>query len=249
MKVLIIEDELPAARQLSKLLASAEPVAEVLAVLDSVESAVNWLSTQPAPDLLFMDIQLADGLSFDILRQVEVRAPIIFTTAFDQYAVQAFRVNAVDYLLKPVDPHELTEALHKIQQTERPAAPNLEALLQMLQPPKEPKARFLVKSGPNLSYLLTTDIAYFRSEEGITFAHTFGDKRHIIEHSMEELEQQLSAHDFFRINRSMTIRLTAIHKIAPYFNGRLKLELLPPLHEDVFVSRERVNNFKLWLGG
>lgn len=249
MQVLIIEDELPAAKQLHKLISACDPQAEVLAVLDSVESSVAWLSSRPAPGLVFMDIQLADGLSFDILTQVEVQSPIIFTTAFDQYAVQAFRVNAIDYLLKPIDPGELQEAWQRIKRKEYARATELSALVQMLQSPKETKSRFLVKSGQQWSYLLTTDIAYFRSEEGITFAHTFADKRHIIEHSLEELDQLLDPRDFFRINRSMAVKLTAIQKISPYFNGRLKLELTPPLHEDIFVSRERVNSFKTWLGG
>ncbi len=249
MKILLIEDELPAARQLTKLLQAQNPACQIIDTLDSVEGAVRWLRTFPAPDLVFMDIQIADGLSFDIFRQVEVTAPVIFTTAFDQYAVQAFKVSAVDYLLKPVDPEELTRALEKIQ-IRRSAGPgfNFESLSGYFK--KETyKDRFLVKTGQQLAFLAASDIAFFRSSDGLTQAFTFAGKKFFVDNSLEELERLLDPRDFFRISRGMTLRLNAIHKIHPHLNGRLKLEIRPAAPEEVFVSRERAGDFKTWLGG
>lgn len=248
MRVLLIEDELPAARQLGKLLLAERPHAQILDTLDSVESAVRWLRRFPPPDLLFMDIQIADGLSFDILKQVEVRAPVIFTTAFDQYAVQAFKVNALDYLLKPIDAEELRRALAKAENRASPAPFDLSALERFFK--KESyKERFLVKTGQQLAFLPTAEIAFFRSADGLTQAFSFNGKKHFIEHTLEELERLLDPGDFFRISRNMLLRLSAIQKIHPHLNGRLKLETQPASPEEVFVSRERAGDFKTWLGG
>lgn len=249
MKTLLIEDEIPAARRLRQMLLEVRPEAKILDMLDSVEGAVHWLHTFPAPDLIFMDIQIADGLSFDIFRQVEVSAPVVFTTAFDQYAIQAFKVNAVDYLLKPIDVAELENALQKFeQQAFRQAPLDIEKLSRMLRK-EQYKDRFLIKSGQQLHFLLTNDVAYFRSSDGLTQAHTFSAKKHFVENSLEELEQLLDPREFFRVSRGLTVRLGAIQKIHPHLNGRLKLELNPALPEDVFVSRERAGEFKIWLGG
>ena len=248
MRILLIEDELPAARQLSKLLLAPRPQAQILDTLDSVESAVRWLRAFPAPDLVFMDIQIADGLSFDIFRQVDIAAPVIFTTAFDQYAVQAFKVNAVDYLLKPIDPEELANALGRIETRRAHDVFNV-ATLERFFKKETYKDRFLVKTGQHLTFLPTEDVAFFRSANGLTQAFAFSGKKYFIENTLEELERLLDPRDFFRVSRSMTMRLTAIHKIAPHLNGRLKLETNPPSPEDVFVSRERAGEFKIWLGG
>lgn len=249
MKILLIEDEIPAARQLTKLLLAHNSAFNIIDALDSVESAVRWLRTFPAPDLIFMDIQIADGLSFDIFRQVEIKSPVVFTTAFDQYAVQAFRVNAVDYLLKPVDPEDLTKALSRIQQqrTQSPTV-DLASLARYFQKEKY-KDRFLVKTGQQLAFVTAADIAFFRSTEGLTQAHTFSGKKYFVDNTLEELERLLDPQDFFRISRGFTLRLNAIQKIHPHLNGRLKLDLLPACPDDVFVSRERAGEFKVWLGG
>jgi two-component system response regulator LytT len=249
MKILLIEDELPAARQLTKLLLAQRPSCQILDTLDSVESAVQWFGAFSSPDLVFMDIQIADGLSFDIFRQVEVKAPVVFTTAFDQYAVQAFKVNAVDYLLKPVDPEELGRALEKIEnQKTRTVGFDFNSLSAFFK--KETyKDRFLVKTGQQLAFLTASDVAFFRSSEGLTQAFTFSGKKYFVENTLEELERLLDPRDFFRVSRNMTLRLNAIHKIHPHLNGRLKLETQPSAPEEVFVSRERVNEFKAWLGG
>lgn len=249
MKALVIEDEIPAAKRLRQLVLEARPAATILDTLDSVEGAVRWLRTFPAPDLIFMDIQIADGLSFDIFRQVEVVSPVIFTTAFDQYAVQAFRVNAVDYLLKPIDPTDLENALVRLENTRTQNTTfDYRSIVQLLQKPTY-KDRFLVKNGQQFVYLNAADIAYFRSSEGLTQAYTFTGKKFFVEHSLEELERLLDPNDYFRVSRGLTIRLNAIQKIQPHLNGRLKLGLTPTTPDEVFVSRERAGEFKVWLGG
>lgn len=249
MKVLLIEDEIPAARQLSKLLLEQRPSLQILDTLDSVESAVQWLRTFPAPDLMFMDIQIADGLSFDIFKQVSVPAPVIFTTAFDHYAVQAFKVNAIDYLLKPIDPQDLSNALQKMENRRTPAPAFEYEMLAQYFKKEQFKDRFLVKSGQQLAFINTSDISFFRSSDGLTQAFTSTGKKYFVENTLEELERLLNPRDYFRISRSMTLRIDAIAKIMPHLNGRLKLETSPAAPEEIFVSRERVNEFKAWLGG
>lgn len=248
MKVLLIEDEIPAARQLSKLLLEQRPSLQILDTLDSVESAVQWLRTFPAPDLMFMDIQIADGLSFDIFKQVSVPAPVIFTTAFDHYAVQAFKVNAIDYLLKPIDPQDLSNALQKMENRRTPAPAFEYEMLAQYFKKEQFKDRFLVKSGQQLAFINTSDISFFRSSDGLTQAFTSTGKKYFVENTLEELERLLNPRDYFRISRSMTLRIDAIAKIMPHLNGRLKLETSPAAPEEIFVSRERVNEFKAWLG-
>lgn len=255
MKILIIEDEQPAAKQLTKLLLKCDPSVSVIETIDSVESSVKWLKTFPTPDAVFMDIQIADGLSFDIFNHVEIPCPVIFTTAFDQYAIKAFKVNAVDYLLKPIDEDELSEALDKIRnrssENNLPPQYSKEFYQNILQNvvKKDFKERFLIKTGQSLSRLDTLEIAYFFSEDGLTQCLTHPNKRHIIEHTLDELESLMNPKDFFRINRKLYVNLKSIQKISPHFNGRLKLELTPQYREEVFVARERVNDFKAWLGG
>ncbi len=247
MKVLLIEDEIPAARQLSKLLLEQRPAIQIVDTLDSVEGAVRWFRTFPTPDLVFMDIQIADGLSFDIFKQADIKSPVIFTTAFDHYAVQAFKVNAVDYLLKPIDPEDLGRALHKLE-NQRSTAPVFEYEMLAHYFKKEAyKERFLVKTGQQLAFVATTDIAFFRSADGLTQAFTFAGKKYFVENTLEELERMLNPRDYFRISRSMTLRIDAIAKILPHLNGRLKLETNPAAQEELFVSRERVSEFKAWL--
>lgn len=246
MKILLIEDELPAARQLTKLLQTQQPGCTILDTLDSVESAVKWLQTLPAPDLIFMDIQIADGLSFDIFRQTDVTAPVIFTTAFDQYAVQAFKVNAIDYLLKPVDPEELQTALERVRQRGAPA--DLQNLVRYFQ--KEPyKDRFLVKTGQAMTFITTGEIAFFRSSDGLTQAFTSSGKKFFVDHTLDELDRLLDPRHFFRVSRAVMLRADAIRKIHPHLNGRLKIDTEPTAPEEVFVSRERAGEFKAWLGG
>ena len=255
MKILIIEDEAPAARQLTKMLLQSDPSIVVIEVIDSIEASVKWLQTFPAPDAVFMDIQIADGLSFDIFNHVEIACPVVFTTAFDQYAIKAFKVNAIDYLLKPIDEDELSMTLEKVRnrksETHLPPQYNadlMQNLMFQLQK-KDFKERFLTKSGQNFSPIEVADIAYFFSADGLTQCSVFNAKKHIIENSLDELEQLLNPKFFFRINRKLIINIKCIQKISPHFNSRLKLELTPQYSEDIFVARERVNDFKAWLGG
>jgi len=249
MKVLIIEDEKPAAKRLTKLVKQFRPDIEVLDMIDSVENAVEWLENYKKPDLIFMDVQLADGVSFEIFGQTEVTSPIVFTTAYDEYALQAFKVNSLDYLLKPIDPEELEKALcqydnyYKNKQVDNSA---IEQLLHTLTK-KEYKERFLVKIGQQLTYLKVADIAYFYSEDGLIFACQENGKRHNLDYTLDQLMDILDPADFFRINRKIITHLPAIKKIHTYFNSRLKLELSPSTELETIVSRDRVGDFKRWL--
>ncbi|PHN07244.1 LytR/AlgR family response regulator transcription factor [Flavilitoribacter nigricans] len=251
MQILIIEDEQPAAKQLAKLIQKIRPQAQLLSALDSIESSVDFLRSGTAPpDLIFMDIQLADGLSFDIFNAVEVQTPVIFTTAFDQYTLRAFKVNSIDYLLKPIDPEELSAALDKYENIYQQAPALSPAILHQLKNAlTEPdyKERFLIKVGQQLIYLRTADVRYFFSEESLVYAITNENKKHLVDFSLDQLEQVLSPRDFFRINRKIILHLEAIHRIHTYFNGRLKLDILPRQDLEAIVSRDRVPDFKQWL--
>jgi len=250
MKVLIIEDEIPAAKRLSNLVTQFKPEAQILEVIDSVDGAIKWLNTFEKPDLLFMDIQLSDGLSFDIFNHTEIQSPIIFTTAYDQYTLKAFKVNSVDYLLKPIDPNELEKAFLKFDKIFRqPQAYDKSAIENLLKvmTQKEYKSRFLVKVGQQLTYISVEDISYFYSDDGLLCVKTNNGKRHILDYTLDQLEQVLDPSQFFRINRKIITRINAINKIHTYFNSRLKLELQPKTELEVIVSRDRVNDFKKWL--
>ena len=250
MKVLIIEDEIPAAKRLRNLLSEQLPTVDILDSLDSVDSAVQWLNTFKRPDLIFMDIQLSDGLSFDIFNQAEVDSPIIFTTAYDEYAVQAFKVNSVDYLLKPIDPAELQQAILKYKNLHESKITydrmSIQSIINSITQ-KEYKNRFLVKTGSQLSYIQTNDIAYLYSDDGLVYVMTNSGKRYILDYTLEQLYDLLDPKHFFRINRKIIVKIDAIHRIHTYFNSRLKLELLPRTDLEAIVSRERVSDFKSWL--
>lgn len=252
MNVLLIEDEKPAARQLEKLLKQLVPEIQVLKVIESVEQALRWFhAPQEEPELIFMDIQLADGLSFDIFQEVQVDVPVIFTTAFNQYTLQAFKVNSVDYLLKPIDPEALEKALKKYRQYyHKPPSVDYQALLRTLQEQRQTspyKQRFLIKSGQELKMIPRQSVQYFYSDDGLVFAQIDRQKKHNLDYTLEQLEDLLPPGDFFRINRKMILQMPAIRKIHNYFNGRLKLEIDPPPAFDVIVSRDRVPHFKQWL--
>lgn len=250
MRVLIVEDESMAARRLSQLLQKSQPDIEILTTLDSVKRAVKWLGENEA-DLLFFDIQLADGLSFEIFEQVEVNAPIIFTTAFDEYAIKAFKLNSIDYLLKPIDPEELDQALLKYKrQFEKQESPLLnmaliEQAMQMMT--KKYKERFVVKIGEHIHTLPVTDTAYFFSQEKATYLQTQEKNRFIIDYTLEQVEQLVDPQRFFRINRKYLVSLEAVKGIVTYSNSRLRLILNHSDDMDAIVSRDKVNDFKKWL--
>lgn len=252
MKTLIVEDEQPAAKRLVKLLEECCPACEVVDMLESVEQAAGWFRQNPSPDLVFMDIQLADGLSFDIFQQVPVKCPVIFTTAFDQYTLKAFKVNSVDYLLKPIDPAELAAAIEKYLEVYQTKSgfdtSNIERMLQSAFQQTSYKDRFLVRVGQNFIHLAVSQVAYFFSEDGLAFVQCLDGKKHVVDNTLDQLEAMLNPRDFFRINRQAIVRPDAIGKISPWFNSRLKLELSPPNETNNVVSRERVVLFKKWLG-
>lgn len=251
MKILIIEDEMPAACRLQQLIKAERPEAEILPAIESVEEAVKTINGfSDLPDLFFMDIQLADGLSFDIFAQTNITSPVIFTTAYDQYTLKAFKVNSVDYLLKPIDPDELRASLDKYDRlfgkTFHYEPKVIQNLLQNL-PQQEYKERFLIKTGQQISFVATPEIRYFYSEDGLVFVRTASGKKHPVDYTLEQLEGLLNPKKFFRINRKAILSIESILKIAPYLNNRLFLETTPAAPFDLIVSRDRVNDFKNWL--
>ncbi len=252
MRTLIIEDEIPAARRLEQQLKKLRPGAEILEVLDSISGATSWFDQHPAPDLVLMDIHLADGLSFDIFSQTRVGGMVIFTTAFDQYALRAFKVNSIDYLLKPIVLEDLEAALLKFEQLSHPVkAPDKDLMAQLLQTLQSPsfKERFIVKSGNALSYIQASDLRWCYVEDSMLFARMNDGKRHLLDYTLEQLEQQLDPKYFFRVNRQILVHIEAVKRMHPYFNNRLKLELHPICESEVIVSRDRVGDFKKWVEG
>lgn len=257
MNILIIEDEDLAAEQLAELVTHHDPTLQIVGTLDSVEDSVRWLSRHgvgdPAhPDLIFLDIQLSDGLSFSIFNQVDVVSPVIFTTAYDQYAIQAFTVNSLHYLLKPIAAEQIQGALQKWRA--RLAGPSVypAALFQQLAQnlarfSSAYKSRFLVKYGGHFQFKRTDEIAYFFADGKIVYLVSYEGKRYLIDYTLEELESQLNPVYFFRVNRKLIIQLNTIKDIRPYLGGRLRLNLQPAPPDEVVVSRDRVADFKGWL--
>ncbi|MEO5562649.1 MAG: LytTR family DNA-binding domain-containing protein [Chitinophagaceae bacterium] len=251
MRILIIEDEAPAASRLTKLLKSIHDEIDVVGRLDSVESGVRFLRTAEDIDLIFMDIQLADGLSFDIFQQAEVKAPVIFTTAFDQYALKAFKVNSIDYLLKPIDEKELEQAVEKYRQLYTKKETGIsEKIMKLVQEmnANRYKERLLIKRGQQLSYLKTDMTAYCYADGKLCYAVDFSSNKHLLECNLSQLEEQLQPNKFYRINRHLLVNIEAVTKVHTWLGGRLKLELTPSTTAETVVSRERVNGFKEWLG-
>lgn len=249
MKVLLIEDELAAAQRLEQLLKTLRPEVEIIAQPDTVAASVDWLKAHPHPDLVLMDIQLADGLCFNIFEQVRVAAPIIFTTAYDQFALQAFKVNSVDYLLKPVKKEELKHAIEKLEQWHAPVAtPDYEELAKAIQNRQAPhKKRFLIRVGQAIKTVNTADIAYFYSESKNTFLCTQENRTYTIDDSLDRLEEILPQSLFYRVNRKFIVNLQAIETMHTYSKARVLLELDPPYKEKVIVSTDRSPHFKKWL--
>lgn len=246
MKIVIIEDEFFSAEKLSHQLQKIDSSIEILAVLPSVESGLSWFRNNPEPDLIFSDIQLEDKESFELFRQLPIEAPIIYTTAYNQYAIQAFKQNSVDYLLKPIDIEELRAALKKYEnQTYRMLKKGF--LFGGEKPREDFKERFLVKKGNGLAVIKTAEVAYFKSEQKLSFLITFDNQKYAIEPTLDQLTEQVDPKKFNRISRNRLVSLDCIKKIHHHFNGRLKLELHPVEEEEVFVSRERVQTFKDWL--
>jgi DNA-binding LytR/AlgR family response regulator len=253
MNILIVEDEELAVKKLQKTLASVDASANVVGVTDSIQGTVDWLQNNDTADLILMDIELADGQSFEVFNQVEVKAPVIFTTSYDEYALKAFKVNSVDYLLKPIQIEDLQAALAKYKKLNNSAKSdvNLESLVKQLQQqlqPKEYRKRFLVKHAQKLVSVDVDEIAYFYSDGRLNFFKTHDNKKYVVDYTMEELEDMLDPDKFFRISRSFYVAIEAIEKIDDYFGNRLILQLTPAVDKEALVSREKVSDFKKWMG-
>ncbi len=248
MKVLIIEDERPASQKLIRLLKEIDLGIEIIDVLRSVEETINWFSIHPTPDLIFMDIQLEDGLCFEIFEKQRINVPIIFTTAYDEFALKAFKLNSVDYLLKPIDPKELNDAIDKFNTIHKPKTDyaRFESVVKQLQ--SQRKERFLVKIGEHYKSIPTTNIHCFYINERCTFLYTDTTKTYPLDYSLDKIEQLVDPKLFFRINRDFVINYYAIRDIIAYSSSRLKIILSNRTEkENILVSRERVADFKKWM--
>lgn len=257
MRILIIEDEQLAVEKLRGTISALNMPLEVAGVTKSIAASVQWLQQHATPDLILMDIELSDGQSFEIFKQHPVKCPVIFTTSYDEYALKAFQVNSVDYLLKPVKRDDLKRSLAKLEQLQhfyggRGMPPiDVAALLRELQAqhrPKEYRQRFLVKLGQRLVAVETEDIAFFYTDEKTTFFKTKNNMKYIVDYPIDELETFMDPQRYFRVNRQFLVSIHAIDAIHAFFNGRLKLGLRPDIDKEVVVSRERVNDFKQWMG-
>ena len=253
MKVLIIEDEALSAEKIADYLLRFDENIEVLAKLDSVEASVRWFKAHNPPDLVLLDIYLSDGICFSIFDEVDVESPVIFTTAHDEYALTAFKLNSIDYLLKPIKFEALASALNKFRKvTERvnfkEVNIRLQGLIESMKTGQDPyKSRFLVKNGNKIRSIDSMQIAYFYSENKISFLVTKENHKFAIDPSLDQLKGQLDPKYFFRVNRKFLIHINSLKTIHPYFKGRLMIELDPTFHEDIILSSEKAQLFKNWL--
>ena len=257
MNIFIVEDEELAVKKLRKTLQSIDEDLHVSGTADSIASAVEWLQSNNPPDLILMDIELADGQSFEIFNLIDVKSPVIFTTSYDEYALKAFKVNSVDYLLKPIQKDELESAISKFRNMQKvftghnKEETQISALVKELQQTlqhKEFRKRFLVKHMQKLVSIEVDRIAYFFSDDRLTFFKTLEDKKYIIDYTVDEIEQMVDPEQFFRINRGFLVSVRSIDQINDYFGNRLKLNLKPIIDKEALVSREKVSQFKDWMG-
>lgn len=249
IKVLIIEDEKPAAKRLEKLLLEISTNFEIIGHCDSIESSIAYFQTNTQPDLVLLDVQLGDGLSFEIFKTVEMSCPVIFTTAYDEYAIKAFELNSIDYLMKPISREKLQKSIDKFNKiAQKTSSVDLKRLMLLLDAEKEEyKQRFLVYVGEQIHTIQTNDIAYFYSIEKSSFLTTKGGKSYGIDLSLDKLEKMLSPKDFFRINRQFFISFGSIHKISMLSKSRIKLLLTPLATDETLVSTARTAEFRGWL--
>lgn len=251
MRIIIIEDEKPAARLLQR---KVEKLGlQIETMLHSVEESLQWFQENQHPDLIFLDIQLSDGLSFEIFEQIEIKSAVIFTTAFDEYALRAFKLNSIDYLLKPIDEDDLEIAVAKFKnqfQKSSISSLDFEAIKRMLINPSEKsyKQRFTIKIGEHLKMIPIDEVECFFSENKGTYLHTSDNRDYLLDTTLEQLESELNPKDFFRVSRKFIIPLKTIKDIVVYSNSRLKVILPTYKADEVIVSREKVNDFKEWLG-
>jgi len=248
MNCLIVEDEKVAAVRLSGLIKKYDPTIDITGIVQSVKNAVQWLNTHQAPDLIFMDIQLADGLSFEIFEQTIVKTPVIFTTAYDEYALKAFKVNSIDYLLKPVDLNELKNAIDKFKANNLHKEIPVQVFDNILHSlTKNYKNKFVIKVGEHIKVFSTEDIQCFYSMEKYTFLQNNSGRDYAISYSLNQLEDLLDPSMFFRINRKFIVSLPAITDIVSYSNSRLRVKLKSNDSDELILSREKVQDFKKWI--
>ena len=252
MNVLILEDEILSAQRAKALLQEHDPTISVVETIDSVEDATIWLGKNPEPDLMLVDIHLSDGSSFDLFKKVAIKSPVIFTTAYDQYAIQAFKMNSIDYLLKPLDKDELGFALGKFkeltQERKSLLTADIQRIVQSFQGSnKKFKNRFLVKFGDNIQFKNTDEISYFFADDKITYLVSNEGRRFIVDYKLEQLEELLDPNFFFRLNRKFIIRIDSVQKIKTLINSRLQVFLKPNFEQDIHVSKEKTSEFKSWL--
>jgi len=248
MNCLIIEDEKVAAERLSGLIKNYDQSIEILKIIQSVKNSVKWLNTNQAPDLIFMDIQLADGLCFEIFEQTIVKTPVIFTTAYDEYALKAFKVNSIDYLLKPIDQGELNTAIEKFKENNKSneiPAQVFDNILHSLT--NNYKNKFVIKVGEHIKVFKIDDVQCFYSMEKYSFLQNNSGRDYAIDYSLDQLENLLDPAKFFRINRKFIVSFSAISDIISFSKSRLKVKLLSNTSDDLIVSREKVQDFKKWL--
>jgi len=256
MKIVIVEDEPFAQQELLRLMRNTGRDLEVLSLIDSVEESIEWFGRNEHPELVFLDIQLADGLSFDIFKEIELKSAVIFTTAYDEYAINAFKLNSIDYLLKPVKQEELEAALDKYDKMKKDMSladgginpEHLQKLIRSMSEVKESKSRFIVRLGEQIKSVNVDEIAYFMAEDNVVFLLTKAGRRYIVDHTLEQIESLIDPGIFFRLNRTYIARIDSIKKVSKYFNSRLLIELDPGSEDQVLVSRNRAKSFLEWFG-
>jgi DNA-binding LytR/AlgR family response regulator len=248
MNIIIIEDEKPAAEKLQKAITQFDGSINVLTIIGNVKAAIGWLLSNPMPDLVFMDIELSDGLCFQIFEQCAITCPIIFTTAYDEYWQEAFEYNSIDYLLKPVKQEKLENALNKYHSIKQHFTASFRQLMQWQQNPEKYKKRFLVKRGADYVTIKTEAIAYFYATHKLVCMVATGNQKFILDKSLADLEKDLDPAQFYRANRKYLVNITAIKKIRIYPKSKLQLEMEPPASEEIIISQENVAAFKEWMG-
>jgi two-component system, LytTR family, response regulator LytT len=249
MKVIIVEDELLAAQRLQLLLKQADPSIKVVAILESIEESVAYLEQFPHPDLLLLDIQLSDGHSFEIFNKITYKGPVVFITAFDQYAIEAFRLFSIDYILKPISLESLNKAIAKFRAiTDTFKAVDYSTVLPKISTETANyKSRFLARVGQRLFFVEIKDVAYFQADNKVVYLVDKEGNRYLIDYTLDKLESLLDPKDFFRLNRKFIVKVSAIEQVRPYFNSRLKLTVKGVnTKEEMVVSRERVAEFRSW---
>jgi two-component system, LytTR family, response regulator LytT len=247
MKIVIIEDEIAAARQLKFLLNQINIASKILATLESVEEAIQWFTTNQSPDLIFSDIQLADGISFEIYEQIKINAPIIFITAFDEYAIRAFKLNSVDYILKPLDADSLSFAIEKFQKQQLVKQETFNELIrQQAFSQKSYRKSFLVRFRDKLLPIKANEFAYFFIENGLVFGQLFDGRKFILDFKLEDLENQLDPQGFIRANRQFILSRESITEIEPLINSRIVVKTNPVSPYEAIISKEKVTTFKKW---